>query len=235
MNCKYCGKECKNLNSLRQHEIRCKLNPDKISIKIVHTTKTGFTKGKYKWMTKDNINKLIDIDLINEYINNGWKFGLNDEFKSKVSNGLIGHSIGKSLDPIKEEQRKQKISNSMKGNMNWKNNKKHGNSKQGWYKGIHCDSTWELAFLVYHIENNLFIKRCDKQFKYIFNNEEHIYIPDFITNEGIIEIKGRFNKQALEKQKQYPEIIIYDKEKIKFYLDYVINKYGIDFYKKLYE
>lgn len=25
--CKYCGKICKNLNSLRQHEIRCKANP----------------------------------------------------------------------------------------------------------------------------------------------------------------------------------------------------------------
>lgn len=28
--CKYCNKECKNLNSLRQHKIRCKQNPNKI-------------------------------------------------------------------------------------------------------------------------------------------------------------------------------------------------------------
>ena len=28
--CKYCSKKCKNLNSLRQHEIRCKENPDRI-------------------------------------------------------------------------------------------------------------------------------------------------------------------------------------------------------------
>lgn len=28
--CKYCGRKCKNLNSLRQHEIRCKENPNKI-------------------------------------------------------------------------------------------------------------------------------------------------------------------------------------------------------------
>lgn len=27
--CKYCGKECKNNNSLRNHERLCKLNPDK--------------------------------------------------------------------------------------------------------------------------------------------------------------------------------------------------------------
>lgn len=28
--CKYCGKECKNLNGLKGHEIRCKLNPNKL-------------------------------------------------------------------------------------------------------------------------------------------------------------------------------------------------------------
>lgn len=30
LNCIYCGKECKNRNSLAQHEIRCKENPNKI-------------------------------------------------------------------------------------------------------------------------------------------------------------------------------------------------------------
>ena len=30
MVCKYCGKECKNQNSLSQHEIRCKENPNHI-------------------------------------------------------------------------------------------------------------------------------------------------------------------------------------------------------------
>ena len=31
--CKYCGKECKNKNSLAQHEIRCKQNPNRIECK----------------------------------------------------------------------------------------------------------------------------------------------------------------------------------------------------------
>lgn len=33
MNCKYCNKTCKNRNSLTQHQIRCKNNPDKLTIK----------------------------------------------------------------------------------------------------------------------------------------------------------------------------------------------------------
>lgn len=31
LECKFCGKECKNRNSLAQHEIRCPENPDKIA------------------------------------------------------------------------------------------------------------------------------------------------------------------------------------------------------------
>ncbi len=33
--CKYCGKECKNLNSVKQHECRCKLNPNKIDLSYI--------------------------------------------------------------------------------------------------------------------------------------------------------------------------------------------------------
>ena len=31
-NCKFCGKECHNLNSLKQHECRCKQNPNRIEM-----------------------------------------------------------------------------------------------------------------------------------------------------------------------------------------------------------
>ena len=30
--CTYCNKKCKNLNSLRQHELRCKKNPNRKQI-----------------------------------------------------------------------------------------------------------------------------------------------------------------------------------------------------------
>lgn len=43
--CKFCGKECKNKNSLVQHEIRCKLNPNKINTNI----KDFNAKGRIPW------------------------------------------------------------------------------------------------------------------------------------------------------------------------------------------
>jgi len=193
------------------------------------------TSKGYKWMTNGIDRIYIKNDQFNNYLSQGWKFGMDDEFKRKNSLLKIGKSSGKCLDPQKELERKQKISNSMKGNKNWMFNKHHGNAKQGWYKNIHCDSTWELAFLVYHIEHNLNIKRCDKQFNFYWENEIHKYIPDFITDEGIIEIKGRKSTKSLEKEKQFPNIKVIDQNLIKPYLEYVINKYGEEFWKQLYE
>lgn len=45
--CRYCGKECKNENSLRNHERLCKMNPD-------HQQHTGFVYGWTKGLNKEN-------------------------------------------------------------------------------------------------------------------------------------------------------------------------------------
>lgn len=189
----------------------------------------------YKWMTNGIDTKYVNKNNIDEYIALGWIFGIDNDHKQKLSNTLKGKAVGKCLDPIKELERKQKISNSMKGNTNWMHNKKRGNGKKGRYKGFKCDSTWELAFIVYHIEHNLNIKQCNIVYEYIYEGEIHKYYPDFITDDGIIEIKGRKNKKALAKEQQYPNVIIIDASKIKRYLDYVIQKYGEEFWKVLYE
>ncbi len=106
-----------------------------------------------------------------------------------------------------------------------------GRGKQGWYKGIHCDSSWELAFLVYYKDHNLNIERCKEKRSYIWNNEVHSYYPDFITDGGIIEIKGYSTDQWKLKENQNPDVKVLYKDDIKPYLDYVINTYGTDFIK----
>lgn len=232
--CQYCGKECKSINSLKQHECRCKKNPNKMDLSYIKGNHSEHIKG-YKWVTNDIEQKLVNNNDLIIYLNKGWHLGMSIKFKETISKSLKGKSSGKASTPEKELLRRQKISNSMKGNKNWMFNKHHGNAKQGWYYGIHCDSTWELAFLVYYKEHNLYIDRCNEKFEYIWNNEKHIYIPDFITNEGIIEVKGRKTKQSLEKEKQFPNIKVIDQILIKPYLDYVINKYGEEFWKQLYE
>lgn len=233
--CQYCGRVCKNKNSLVQHELRCKYNPNR---KIIDFPKRPSRKGVSLgrcWVNNGCENKFIQKELLEEYLNFGWKTGLTDDYKNKISKSLTGKSLGKCKDPLKEEERKLKISQSMKGNTNWTHNKRRGNGKKGWYKGIFCDSSWELAYVVYHIEHNMHIKRCNIQFIYEWNGTVRKYFPDFITNEGIIEVKGKFDKKSIYKHKCFPDVKIIDRIGIKPYLQYVINKYGDEFWNILYE
>lgn len=62
--------------------------------------------------------------------------------------------------------------------------------KCGYYKGIYCASSWELAFLVYHLDKGEDIKRCDIVVPYEKNGKKHNYFPDFLMNNVIYEVKG---------------------------------------------
>ena len=58
-------------------------------------------------------------------------------------------------------------------------------SHHGHYKGFILDSTWELAFLIYHLDNGSNIKRCTKKFEYEYNGKKRFYNPDFEI-DGVI-------------------------------------------------
>jgi hypothetical protein len=105
-----------------------------------------------------------------------------------------------------------------------------GRGKSGWYKGVWCDSSWELAFLVYHLEHKIQIKRFEGFFEYTWEGSVHKYYPDFEVGEDIYELKGIPSEKELEKIRQAPrKIIIITEENMKPYLKYVKEKYGVNF------
>ena len=235
MNCKYCNRECKNANSLRQHEIRCKSNPQRIDTSYAK----GWPKGKPREVSStlgkihvtDGINnRLLNPDDVQIFLieNPSWRKG----FTSKQ----IKPHLGICLEPDKERLRREKISKTMKSNPQAGGYRKgSGRGKKGWYKDVFCDSSWELAFLVYHLEHNLYIERYNKRRSYLYKGQKHTYIPDFITDDGVIEIKGYITEQWMCKQEQNPDVkILYEKDMIPF-LNYVVSKYGNKFWEVLYE
>lgn len=61
-----------------------------------------------------------------------------------------------------------------------------GRSKSGYYKGLYCGSTYELAWLIYQIDHNFPFER----FSGVIEDNHIKYIPDFlINNKTIVEIK----------------------------------------------
>jgi hypothetical protein len=100
-------------------------------------------------------------------------------------------------------------------------------SKKYLYKDLYFDSSWELAFWIWHEDNNIKIKRNNQKFK-LDNN--YYCFPDFIVNNQIIEIKGDHlkNYPGWElKEKCYKEnnIKVLFTEDISFYIKYIKNNY----------
>lgn len=103
-------------------------------------------------------------------------------------------------------------------------------SKKGWYKGYWCDSSYELAYLIYNLDHGIKIERNVTGFDYTFDSKQHLYYPDFIVNGKYIEIKNFRSKLTDAKLSFFPyDIEIYYSDTIEPFLNYVKSKYGNNF------
>lgn len=105
-----------------------------------------------------------------------------------------------------------------------------GRGKSGWYKGIWCDSSYELVWVIYNLEHSIPFQRNTQGFHYSYNGRNLKYFPDFIQNNLYIEIKGFLRPEDLEKFKSFPHsLIILYRDDLNREFDYVVGKYGRDF------
>lgn len=109
-----------------------------------------------------------------------------------------------------------------------------GKGKKGYYRGIWCDSTYELAYLIYCLDHNIDIKRCTETFEYELNGEKHTYHPDFVVEGIITEIKGYDRGDVSAKEmsigdKEYK--LLYEND-LMLYFDYVASTYNKRYRKK---
>lgn len=117
-----------------------------------------------------------------------------------------------------------------------------GRAKTGYYKGIYCGSTYELAWVIYQLDHNIEFSRFDG----CVEDNGVRYFPDFLQNGVIIEIKGYESKEKVDKKtaianKNGYEVIVLRKEDLVKEFDWVSSMYGKDFvslydgYKPKYE
>jgi hypothetical protein len=62
-----------------------------------------------------------------------------------------------------------------------------GRGKKGWYRGYWCDSSYELAFVIYTLDHGLAGKfeRNWESFTYTFRGKVRRWIPDFRWYDGL--------------------------------------------------
>ena len=105
-----------------------------------------------------------------------------------------------------------------------------GRGKKGRYDGIWCDSSWELAFVIWCKNHNKNIDRCTEKFSYVFQGVKKNYHPDFVVDGLIYEIKGYETDQWKAKISQIEKpITVLGKNEMLPILSFVIDKYGKNF------
>lgn len=119
-------------------------------------------------------------------------------------------------------------------------NKNSSRQYSGYYDNIWFDSRWELAFYIYHKDNHRNIKRCELEFPYLNKkvNRQHKYHPDFIMDDIIYEIKGRWRQNMDQKINAVKDagydIVVISYKEINKYLDYCYTKYNTKRLENLY-
>lgn len=216
LNCKHCGKLCKNKMSLSQHEVRCNKNPNRISTIGNSSSLKAYVKKNGAW------NK--GLDKTDPRIAKGIK-----THHERHLLGLYDYSHNKHTEETKEKIRQQKLELCAKQGTNL-----CGKGKRGYYKGYYCQSSWELAYVIYCLDHSILLERNKKGFKYILDNVERTYYPDFYlsNSDTYVEIKGYYDRKTKEKEKQFPKdkkLIVIKEKEMKPVIDYVKNKYGNNF------
>ena len=194
--------------------------------------------GSHIWLKHSVAGDKFISDLNNTFISGDrkiWNKGLKKE---------ENESVLKMSNTLKEKYKNNEIVNGFK-------DKKHtdaslkkiaesggvrhgsGRGKKGWYKGYWCDSSWELAYVIYNLEHDIKFERNVKGFEYEFNNKKYKYYPDFILDDGTyIEIKGYLDEKGKAKISAISNLkLILGKKENEKYLDYTIKNYGEDFIK----
>lgn len=186
LSCKFCNKECKNDNSLRNHQRLCKENPerqytyfqtneiplDKRNNQYTKAEKLGLQKPKVSIKTRKKISD-------------------SNKKRSKEWNVQNGLRISKS---IKEKVFKGEWHTSLAKHMHIS------------YKGFDLHGSWELKYAQFLDKNEIKWIKCKDSFSYFFEGKERMYTPDFYLTgkDEYIEIKGYKTKKDEAKWSQFP-------------------------------
>ena len=154
LNCIYCGKLCKHKNSLAQHEIRCKENPNRLDDN--HRGGGGWNKG----LTKETDERVLQISI-------SMKKAIKD---GKFKDVKHSHASHPHSEKTKQRLREVAIERGLGG---------HTYIKSYEYNGIYFDSNWELLVAKDLDKNGIKWTRPDRLYYIDCNGKKRYYFPDF--------------------------------------------------------
>lgn len=199
MQCQFCGKECKNSRSLRQHEIRCKENPNRLDISGKNHPHFGKSGGNQHTKARRE----------------GRDYVVSEETRKKLSvaNSGYGH--------LHTEEYKKRHSDIMKQVVldnpeSYSSSNVSGRVKTYEFNGLKFKGTWELIVAESLSELGVQYTNIVQPIEYVWNDSTHLYFPDFYLSEfGLyIEVKGYERERDRCKWKAVNNLIILKRNEI---------------------
>ena len=215
-NCKNCGKptnfynlgygfsiycSCKCANSDSEKLLRWKLNTiEKYGVE--NTTQLESVKEK---MAKTNLikygkitNLITDEQKIDTQQKLLLKYGVTVPAKSEIIRKRMENSTLKRFGVTNYSKTNEHKKRMIEFN---KTHKYNHNKSLYVYNNLYFDSSWELAYYMWLVDNNIdFEYKPDVSFEYEYNEKTHKYYPDFLVNDEYVEIKG---EQFFDKDGNY--------------------------------
>lgn len=113
-----------------------------------------------------------------------------------------------------------------------------GRSKNGYYKGIFCNSTYELCWVIYNIDHKIKFERFPTKLE----KDGVVYYPDFLLDDKktIIETKGYEKQESVDRKTKVAEsfgytVIVLRKDDLQYAFDYVEETYKTKKFYELYD
>lgn len=217
LDCKFCQRAFKSKNSLTQHELRCKNNPNRKDYQKV----TNYVLTNIKGETKET-NEVIAKQA--SKLTSMYESGM----LIPPTKGKPGTFLGKHHTPEEIDKMMRSYKHTLE--------KKGYRYKFGTYNDIKCDSGWELAFILYYTDLGFKVTRCTESFNYWHpvENRNARYYPDFIIDNIYYEVKGIVDNIALAKGKHFPSnkiLVLVGPQQFDHILRYCEDRYGEDFYR----
>jgi len=220
MECQYCHRFAKSYNSNIQHELRCRQNPDHISLQylsdpklkkqgIIDATPCDFCGKKYITKSSLNNHKIRCPKNLNRRIQI-----MSDAGKEKSR--LANQEKVKRLwsDNGFRERHRESMRRAVENNPESYTSSNRGRTKQIEYDMLKFQGNWELMFYKWAKSNNIKISKPLQGFTYSWNGNR-TYFPDFFLDEYdlYIEIKGYETERDKAKWDQFPATLSVIKSK----------------------
>ena len=194
--CKHCGRECKNLNSLKNHERLCKQNPNRQqSYFELHAEEAARLRKEYNWGNQWTKAKETGIPYI-----------ISDKTRKKFSTSSTRTNKEKWAKEGSRERQSEAMKRAVEKYPESYTSSNRGRTKQIIIDGIKLQGGWEVEFYQYCKANNIKIERPNEWFPYEWNGTRK-YFPDFYLPEKelYVEVKGYETDRDRAKWSAFPK------------------------------